>query len=287
MNVGFIGLGRMGGAMARNIGAAGHSLVVYDVRPEARDTAIAFGATALANPAEIARRSEVVLISVPGPAEVEAVMSGSDGVFAGAGTNLLLIDMTTIGPQQSRENAQRGGEMNIFYIDAPVSGGQHGAVAGTLTVMVGGDQDAYQRALPVLECVASKVRHIGPSGSGSAIKLLNQAIYVSYMAAFAEGLTLGEDMGLSVETMLDVFETSAAGHAMMATKYDDIRNAVSRPGFPIRNALMFLDLTQQAAEDIECASPVFASVAEAFRGATQRGLGEDDIIVTRAKYLKP
>lgn len=284
MKVGFIGLGRMGAAMARNIQLAGHTLFVNDVRRGACDAVVEAGANFLDTASRIARRSEIVLISVPGPDELEAVLSGPDGLFAGLERGMLVIDTTTISPRQSRQNAERCRELGADYLDAPVSGGQHGAISADLAAMVGGEKPAFERARPLLECVAKSVTRIGPAGSGSAIKLLNQLIYVSYQMVFAEGLAIGEDLGLDLDTMLDVWGASAAGHPMIRTKYDEIRGLADTPGFAVERALLFVDLAEEACRDLGYSTPVFDAVAASLRRAEADGLGTEDMILARGRY---
>ncbi|MGE3933639.1 MAG: NAD(P)-dependent oxidoreductase [Rhodospirillaceae bacterium] len=284
MKVGVIGLGRMGGPMARNIVKGGHTVTVYDVRREAAQAIE--GASAAANPAAVAAASDAVLISVPGPEEDDAVILGADGILAGARDGLLVIDATTITVPQTRTLAATCSARGLDYLDAPVSGAHHGAVAGTLTVMAGGDAAAFARAEPVFKCVGTNIRHIGPTGCGTAIKLINQAVYVSYMSAFAEGLALGDAVGIPLETMLDVLGSSAAGHPMIATKYDEIRGKANTR-FAIERATLFLDLAQQAFRDVGCTTPVFDAAMDSLRRAEGLGLANEDIIVARSKYLGP
>lgn len=286
MKIGFIGLGRMGGAMARNVRAAGHELLVNDIRREACAGIVGAGAEFAATPAEIARLSEIVMISVPGPDEVEAVLSGPGGLVAGLSPDMMVLDLTTITPRQSRENAERCRERGAVYLDAPVSGGAHGAASKDLTAMVGGEAAAFTRAKPILECVAKTVIHVGPLGTGSAIKLLNQAIYISYQMVFAEGLALGEDVGLDVDTMLDVLGMSAAGHPMISAKYDEIRGKSDSPGFAVDNGLLFMDLVREACADVGYATPIFETVAASLRKAEAEGLGSKDMIRARGRYRR-
>src|SRR2546423_986770 len=149
MRVGCVGLGRMGAPMARNLAKAGHDLVVFDVRSEAAQAAVAQGAVSVATPREAAAQVDAVLISVPGPQEDDEVLLGRDGVLAGARKGLLIIDTTTITVNQSRMLCDRCREQGVDYLEAPISGAPHGAVAGTLTVMAGGDEATFTRALPV------------------------------------------------------------------------------------------------------------------------------------------
>ena len=160
-----------------------------------------------------------------------------------------------------------------------------GAAAGTLGVMVGGDEAAFQRALPVLECYASKISHVGPLGSGNMLKLLNQCIYVSYQAAFAEGLALGEDMGFSLDTMLDMLASSSGGHPHIVRRYDGIRGSKDQPGFLIHRARLFLDLAREQCEDPKHSTPIFDTVSETLRQAEELGLGNEDVMAARDGYL--
>ncbi len=287
MEIGFIGLGRMGGAMARNLQDSGHTLYVNDVRRETCDDVVAAGGTFRATPAEIARNSEAVLISVPGPDQVDAVLEGDDGLLAGLTDGMLVIDATTIAPAQSRENAQRCAERGADYIDAPVSGGQHGAISGDLAAMVGADVAAFERARPILESIANSITHVGPIGSGSTIKLLNQLIFVSYQLVFAEGLAIGEDLGLELETMLQVWGASAAGHPEITVKYDEIRGVSDKAGFIVKNALLFFDLAERTRGELGYTTPVFDAAAESLRRAMTSGLAGEDMIRARARYRAP
>ena len=284
MDIGFIGLGRMGGAMARNLQDSGHTLYVNDVRREACDVVVKGGGTFRATPAEIARDAETVLISVPGPEQVVAVLGGAEGLLDGLTEGMLVIDATTIAPDQSKENARLCAERGADYVDAPVSGGQHGAISGNLAAMVGADDAAFERARPILDCIATSVTHVGPVGGGSAIKLLNQLIFVSYQLVFAEGLAIGEDLGLDLETMLEVWGASAAGHPEITVKYDEIRGVSNKRGFVVRNALMFFDLADRARAERDATSPVIDAAGDSLRHAMDRGFADKDMIRARGRY---
>ena len=284
MRIGCIGLGRMGGPMSRNLAKAGHEIVVFDVRPDVVKAAADYGAAGASTAREAAAQVDAVLISVPGPQEDDEVLLGRDGVLAGAGKGLLVIDATTITVEQSRKLARRCREQGVDYLEAPVSGAPHGAVAATLTVMAGGDQATFERALPILRSIGSNIRLIGPSGCGTAIKLINQAVYVSYMSVFAEGLALGEAVGISLDTLLDVLGTSAAGHPMIATKYDEIRG-LAKTGFALERAMLFMDLARESFENVSLSTPVIDAAAGSVRHGLERGLHARDIIVARNEVL--
>jgi 3-hydroxyisobutyrate dehydrogenase-like beta-hydroxyacid dehydrogenase len=283
MRIACIGLGRMGGPMSRNLAKAGHQVIVFDVSAPAVKAAADYSAAAT-SAREAAAQADAVLISVPGPEEDDEALLGRDGVLAGARKGLLVIDATTITVEQSRTLARRCSEQGVDYLEAPVSGAPHGAVAGTLTVMAGSDQATFDRALPILRSIGSNIRLIGPSGCGTAIKLINQAVYVSYMSVFAEGLALGEAVGISLETLLDVLGTSAAGHPMIATKYDEIRG-LKKTGFALDRAMLFMDLARQSFADVGLTTPVIEAAAASVRRGLERGLHAKDIIVARNEYL--
>ena len=284
MDIGFIGLGRMGCAMAHNLQESGHTLFVNDVRREACNDVIADGGMFIATPAEVARQAEAVLISVPGPDQVSDVLDGDDGLLAGLNDGMLVIDATTIAPSNSIENAQLCAARGAYYIDAPVSGGQHGAISGDLAAMVGADVIAFERARPILECITNTITHVGPSGSGSTIKLLNQLIFVSYQLVFAEGLTIGEDLGLDLETMLQVWGASAAGHPEITMKYDEIRGVSDKSGFIVKNALLFFNLAEQTRAELGYSTPVFDAAADSLRRAVANGFAGEDMIRARTRY---
>jgi 3-hydroxyisobutyrate dehydrogenase-like beta-hydroxyacid dehydrogenase len=285
MRVGFIGLGRVGLPMCQELARAAHAMLVYDVRPEAINKATALcGAKSAKTGADVAARSDAVLISVAGPSESALVMLGADGVLAGGSRGLLVIDTTTSAVAQSQDLSRRAAEVGIDYLDAPVSLTEHNYGRGNRTVMVGGDRGAFVRALPLLESIATHVHYVGASGLGTAAKLLNQSIYVTYLAAFAEGLALGERSGLDRDILLDVLSTSAAGSPRIASKFDEIRG-LSGDRFAIDSALRYLALGQEAFPHVALVAPVINAATASLRDAAARGAGGEDIIVARHRYL--
>jgi len=287
MKVGFIGLGIMGSGMALNIAKAGHELVVNDIRRSVCDDVLKMGAEFLETPAKVAGMAEAIVTCVPWPGPIEAVMEGPDGVMAGVKEGALIIDTTVMPPTLNREYAARCKDMNVDYIDAPVSGAGTGAAAGTLGVMCGGEETAVKRATPVMESYASKIRHVGPIGSGNMLKLLNQCIYVSYQAAFAEGLALGEDFGFSLDIMLDMLASASGGHPHIVRRYAGLRGDKTQPGFLIHRARLFLDLARELHENPKRATPLFDTVSQTLLRAETLGLGGEDIMAARDGYLMP
>lgn len=282
MRVGFIGLGRMGRPMSQSLAAAGHALVLCDARPEtASALAEAYSGTPVASPAEIARSCEAAVLSLPGPTESETVMLGADGLLGAAAPGFLVIDMTTNTVAHSREMARRAGERGVSYLDAPVSRGNG---TGALTVMVGGDAAAFARARPLLEAIAATVCHAGASGMGTALKLVNQAVYVTYMAAFAEGLALAEAFGVPLDAALDALGPASAGDPLITTKYEEIRGHVDKR-FAIGSAVRYLDYADAAFGGLARAKPIIDAAAQSLKRAAAAGIADEDLIVARHHYL--
>jgi 3-hydroxyisobutyrate dehydrogenase-like beta-hydroxyacid dehydrogenase len=291
MRIGFIGLGKMGGGMARNIVKKGHPLVVCDLNAEALASLTALGATAAATPAQLAAQVDAVMLSLPTEAADEAVLWSADGLFspsskAGPGKSLLVIDTTTLSVARSKDYAARVKKAGGAYVEAPISGGPVGSAAGTLAVMAAGEPGAVEKARAVLDCVATSVVHVGPAGSGTAIKLINQMIYVSYMAAFAEGLALGEELGMPLETLLGVLGPSMAGRPVIENKFDEIRG-IAKTGFPTKNALHYLDLAAKDFAAVPSMTPVIDAARASLTEAVKRGVNMEDLMVARKKYLSP
>lgn len=278
MNIAFIGLGHMGALMARNLLDAGHALFVHDIVQAACDGAVEAGANWAASPAEAARQAEIIVSSVPGPQEVTALMKGPDGVLAGIAEGALVIETSTIGPAQSRDLADRFRAKGASYVDATVNRIRLDGVAeGRMTVMVGGKVVDFERARPILECIGDKIHHVGPTGSGNAVKLLNQMIFLSYVAVFSEGLALGQRLGVPLETLLQVFSTSAAGHTMIVDKYDQIESGDETAGFAIARVIKDLDLAAELCAEAAFSAPGFAASLAAFKSAADAGLGASDM----------
>lgn len=286
MRIGFIGLGKMGGGMARNIVKKGHSLVVCDLNAGAVAGLTGLGATAAATPAQLAAQIDAVMLSLPNEAADEAVLWSADGLFAKPGKSLLVIDMTTLSVERSKDYAARVKQAGGAYVEAPISGGPVGAAAGTLAVMAAGEPGAVEKARVLLDCIATSVVHVGPAGSGTAIKLINQMIYVSYMAAFAEGLALGEALGMPLETLLGVLGPSMAGRPVIENKFDEIRG-LAKTGFPTKNALHYLDLAAKDFATVPSMTPVIDAARASLTEAVRRGVTMEDLMVARKKYLSP
>ena len=280
MNVAFIGLGRMGSLMARNLMSAGHSLFVHDLDQTACNALVEIGARRVSSAAEAARQARIVISSVPGPLEVKEIMNGHDGVLAGVAEGSLVIETSTIGASQSRDLASQFSALGVSYVDATVNRIRLDGVAqGRMTIMVGGEVSDFERARPILECLGDQVHHIGPTGSGNVVKVLNQMIFLSYVSVFCEGIALGQRLGVPLETLLRVFSTSAAGHTMIVDKYDQIEADDETPGFAISRVIKDLELASELCDEVAFSAPSFTACLAAFKNAAADGFGDSDMTV--------
>ncbi len=207
--VGFIGLGRMGRPMARNLLRAGYRLVVYDRRPEAMAPLLEAGAEAAGGPLELARASDLVITMLPGDAEVLEVCAGQDGVCQGLRSGAVLVDMGTNHPDTARTLARAAARAGADFLDAPVSGGDVGAEQATLTIMVGGEAGVFERVRPVFEVLGRHVFHVGPVGMGQVFKLCNNLISAVQMVAVAEAFAVGRKFGADPGLLRQVIMVSS------------------------------------------------------------------------------
>lgn len=207
--VGFIGLGKMGGPMARNILETGFTVAAYDISDDAVNGLVEAGAARAESPADAARGSEVVFIMVQAD-QVETVLAGGDGVLSGAAPGTVVVDGGNCDPAESRQHAADAARIGVSFLDAGCSGGPHGATEGNLAIMVGGEKEAYDRCLPVFEAVGGQIAYLGPSGNGHLAKVVNNMITKMTDFVIAESLTLALKAGLDVGAMLQVLTTGAA-----------------------------------------------------------------------------
>ena len=208
MRVGFIGLGNVGNPMAANILKAGYNLTIYDLRRETGQNLEAAGATWAVNPKAVAAQSDVVLSSLPGPREVEAVVLGEDGVFAGLNRGSAFIDLSTNSPTIMRTIAEIGASRGFHVLDAPISGGVWGAREATLTFFVGGDKGDFEQFQPLLRSIGENVAYMGAAGCGNVTKLVNNLMmYINLMGA-CEGMAIGVKAGIDPQALLDMIKTS-------------------------------------------------------------------------------
>lgn len=279
MRIGFIGLGRMGASIARRLQAAGHSLLVHDMRREAAQEHLEQGACWAEHPCALASQSDLVFTCLPGPSEVQTTVLGPDGVCEGLRRGGLYVDLSSSSPSLIRTVAQRLHERGCLALDAPISGGVTGAANGTLQVMVGGDKAAYERIRPVLLTFGSRVSHMGDVGSGSVAKLVHNLIYIATRNVLAEGFTLGVKAGVKPEALLEAVQGSAFGQGLLLTHY--LPEMVFKGAFePVRFAMKLarkdVALATSLAREFNVPMPFAALTEQVLVEAVARGWGDDD-----------
>ncbi|NWF54601.1 MAG: 3-hydroxyisobutyrate dehydrogenase, partial [Syntrophaceae bacterium] len=210
MKIGFIGLGNMGNPMARNLIQSGHELVVYDIVQAARDKLTAMGAKAASSAKHLASEVELVITMLPSAPQVKEVCLAPDGIFAGLEKGVRIVDSSTIDPFTARELSAAAANQGNPMLDAPVSGGTGGAEAGTLTFMVGGQEEDYRAVKPILSCMGKNIVHCGPSGNGQVAKVCNNLVLAITMLGVCEGLTLGVALNMDPKVLTNIFNTSSA-----------------------------------------------------------------------------
>ena len=274
MKVGFAGLGIMGAPMAANLIGAGFELNVYNRTPGKCAALEQLGAKAYPTPSTLASASEVVVTIVSDTPDVEAVVFGENGLAEGLEPGSVVIDMSTISPTRTVEFASRLADQQVDMLDAPVSGGDKGAIAGTLSIMVGGKQEAFNRCLPLFEAMGKNIIYTGPSGNGQKTKLVNQVVGSLNLLAMIEGLRMADRAGLDPQRTLDAVGAGAAGSWMWTHLGPRVVRRDFAPGFMIRLHQKDLRLATEFARDLGIDMPGTALSHELFTEALHKGLGE-------------
>ena len=274
--VGFIGLGIMGGPMAANLVKAGYPVVGYNLHPEAVERLVAAGGRGASSVAEAVADADVVITMLPDSPDVEGVALGDDGVFAHARKDLLFIDASTIRPDVSARLAAQGTERGVRVVDAPVSGGEQGAIEGTLSIMVGGDPVHFEAARPILEAVGRTVVHVGPPGSGQTVKAANQLIVAGTIELVAESIVFLEAHGVDMPAAIEVLAGGLAGNAILQRKAAGMLAREFKPGFRIDLHHKDLGIVQAAAREAGVAIPLGAVVAQLVAALRAQGHGALD-----------
>lgn len=274
-DIGFIGLGIMGRPMAEQLLKAGHRLFIL-CKSAAAEEMIARGAVASASPKEVAQRSGVVILMVPDTPQVEEVLFGELGVSSGASADGLVIDMSSISPLATKEFAAKLGEKGVAYLDAPVSGGEVGAKAATLTIMVGGPADAFARAKPLFECMGKNITHIGPNGDGQTAKVANQMIVALTIAAVGEALLFASKAGADPAKVREALLGGFANSRVLEVHGKRMLERIFDPGFRIKlhHKDLALALASANALDLPLAQTAFCQ--QMFNAACGAGEGELD-----------
>ena len=274
--VGFIGLGIMGKPMAKNLIEAGHELVVYNRTPKKAEELAGAGAVVAASPREVAEQSDVVVTMLPDAPQVEEVLVGEEGVLEGIKEGALIVDMSTISPVITEELAARAKEKGASMLDAPVSGGDVGAIEGTLSIMVGGSDEDFQRARPLFEAMGKTVTHVGGSGAGQVVKAANQIVVALTIEAVSEALVLGSKAGVAPEKILDVLGGGLAGNKVMEVKREKMLTHSFDPGFRIELHHKDLGIALAAGREYGVTLPVTAIVDQMLQDLRMRGRGDRD-----------
>lgn len=275
-NIGFIGLGIMGKPMVRNLLKAGYIPRVYNRSQAAVGELVAEGVFAASSPKNVAEQSDIVITMLPDSPDVEAVVLGSEGVLEGAKKGLLLIDMSTISPVVTRSIAVELEQAGVRMLDAPVSGGDKGAIAGTLSIMAGGEAKDFERALPLFEAMGKTIRHCGPVGSGQVVKACNQIVVAIVIEAVSEALVLGSKAGVNPEIILQVLSGGLAQNRVMDLRGPTMINHDFTPGFKARLHRKDMKIILETAREFGVALPVSALVDQMFTSLVAKGDGDLD-----------
>ena len=232
--IGLVGLGIMGRPMGRNLMKDGYELIVFNRSQGAIDEMVGEGATAAGSAREVAERADVVITMLPDSPDVAAVLRGQDGVLAGTRAGQLIIDMSTISPLVAKELAAEAKERGARMLDAPVSGGDKGAIAGTLSIMVGGDAADFAEAQPIFAAMGKTIVHVGPTGAGQTVKCCNQIVVALAYEAISEALVLGAKAGVEPTKIIEVLNGGLAATRVMEMRGATMIDHNFTPGFRLR-----------------------------------------------------
>ena len=271
--IGFIGLGIMGRPMARNLLKAGYPLVVHSRSRGPVDEIAKAGAKVGTSPRDVASQCDVLITMLPNSPDVEQVVLGRDGVIEGARPGMVLLDMSTISPLVSQKIGAALADKRVQMLDAPVSGGEKGAIDGVLSIMVGGDKAVFDKALPIFQAMGKTITHLGPLGAGGFTKLANQIIVAVNLTALGEALTLAKKAGLDRELTLTALAGGLAGSRCLDQKKPNYLANSYNPGFKIDLHYKDLGLIMESARALGVPLPATAAVQELFSALRVKGRG--------------
>ena len=274
--VGFVGLGIMGGPMAKNLIEAGHELVLYNRTREKAEELAGDGVEVAESPKQVAEKSDVIITMLPDSPQVEEVLAGEDGVLEGVKEGALIVDMSTISPVVTRELAERVEERGASLLDAPVSGGDVGAEQGTLSIMVGGSEEDFQRVEPLFDVMGKVATHVGPVGAGQTAKACNQIVVALNIEAVSEALVLGSKAGVDPAKILDAISGGLAGSAVMEAKREKMLGHDFDPGFRIELHHKDLGIALAAGREYGVSLPITAIVDQMLEALKAKGRGDRD-----------
>ena len=276
LKVGYIGLGLMGKSIARNILKAGFTVVVHNRSQASVDELVAEGAIRANSPKEVAEQVDVVFTNLPDTPDVEKVVLGENGIIAGAHDGLIVIDNSTIKPAAARMIADKLAEKNVFALDAPVSGGDIGARNGTLTIMVGGDASALEKAMPVLMAMGKTVTHVGDAGAGQVAKAANQIMVAAQMVAMGELLVFAKKAGVDPKKVVDAIKGGAAQCWALDVKPPRLFDGNRNPGFKAHMQLKDLKIILDTAQEYDIPISGTKENTKLFQQMIDSGMGDLD-----------
>lgn len=274
--IGFIGLGVMGKPMAHNLLKAGYPLIVHNHHQQVTDEFLAGGARAAEHPRDVAAQSDVVITMLPDAPQVEEVIAGPEGILAGVHQGLIVIDMSTISPLVASSLAARLASCGVSMLDAPVSGGDKGASAGTLSIMVGGDHEVFLRCQPIFEAMGKTITYVGKSGSGQIVKACNQIVVALIIEAVSEALVLGSKAGVDPATILQVLNGGLASNRVIEMRGEGMLTHTFTPGFRIALHRKDLGIALATGRANQIPLPVTALVDQMFATLESHGHGNLD-----------
>ena len=274
--VGFVGLGIMGKPMAHNLIEAGCELVVYNRSQEKAEELAEQGAEVAGSPKEIAEQSRVIITMLPDSPEVEEVLAGENGIFEGIREGSLVVDMSTISPVVTRQLAEQARKTGAGMLDAPVSGGESGAKEGTLSIMVGGTEEDFERVRPLFEILGQTIVHVGDSGTGQVVKACNQIVVALTIEAVSEALVLGSKGGVEPAKVIEVLSGGLAGNKVMEAKRENFLSHNFNPGFRVELHRKDLGIALAAGREYGTPLPAAAAVEQVLGALVAKGSGGKD-----------
>ncbi|MDD2581565.1 MAG: NAD(P)-dependent oxidoreductase [Desulfuromonadaceae bacterium] len=277
MNIGFVGLGIMGSAMAANLVKAGFNVTVWNRSADKCVLLADSGAEVAASPRAVAECSDIVFAMMANPAAVRSVRDGADGIIAGLRRGKGYVDMSTVDVNTSLESARLTHEKGGLFLEAPVAGSRKPAEDATLTIMAAGDRELYELSLPALEKMGKKILYLGDTGKATRMKLANNLVMGGMLAALCEGVALASKSGLDTAQLLEVLDSGAVSNPMFRLKGPQIgANREFPPAFPLKHMQKDLRLALQLAEEVGQPLFVTATVNELYKAALAQGLGDAD-----------
>lgn len=275
-NIGFIGLGAMGGPMAKNLIKKGYALAVYDITAEKMTPLVKDGAVPAASCKEVAEKSDIVITMLPSSPHVRKAVLGTDGIIEGILRGSTVIDMSTIDPVTTRDIAKQLSERGVRMLDAPVARGVSAAVAGTLAIFVGGNEDTFQEFKPLLLAMGKDIDYAGDIGSGEVVKLVNNLILSINVCALAEGLALGTKAGVEPEVLFKALSGGSANSFALENHFKNFvyKGKFEKDVFPVEYIIKDINLALRTAESLHVPQYFGALALQAYESAVAAGFGD-------------